>query len=152
MKLTHTSPVAITSITAHGRFGEFLFFSENEYVMTAGDHVTYTIDLDESEIIAASQIFYHENAASLSALVAEVANQFEIDEDAAESLIDESASIYDIDSNVDAEDLADASWDIQRYTARAAKELGFRAVSVTDEQGSAYMIDMMGREDELVSA
>lgn len=152
MQLIHTSPAEITSITAHGRFGEFLFFSENEYLMTAGEHVTYTIDLDESEVIEAGEIFYHENASSLSALVAKVAEQFDIDEDTAESLIDESASIYEIESNVDAEDLADASWDIQRYTARAAKELGFRAVLVTDEQGSAYMIDMMGREAELMKA
>ncbi|MBQ3301672.1 MAG: hypothetical protein IJI03_12400 [Rudaea sp.] len=44
---------------------------------------------------------------------------------------------------------ADDSWDVQRYTARAAKVLGFRGVRVSDEQGTSYMIDMLGRERDL---
>lgn len=88
----------------------------------------------------------------LAGLVDEVATRFDIDEDTAESLIDETASIYDIDSNVEPEDMADASWDIQHYTARAAKLLGFRAVAVSDEQGTAYLVDMIGHESELVKA
>jgi len=118
--------------------------------MTAGCHVTYSIELDIAEVIRAADLFFHDEAAKLVTLVAEASARFGISEHAAESLIDESQSIYDIDSNVEPENLGDAAWDVQGYTARAAKLLGFRAVSVSDEQGTAYMVDMLGREDELV--
>lgn len=152
MQLIHTSPVEITSINTHGRYGEFLFFSTNEYVMTAGSHLAYTIELDDAAVIRASALFHHDDAEKLAGLVAEVATRFDVDEDTAEALIEESQSIFDIDSNVEPEDLADASWDIQHYTARAAKLLGFRAVAVSDEQGTAYLVDMLGREAEMVKA
>ena len=152
MQLTHTSPTEITRIDTSGRFGEFLFFASDTYVMTAGDYFTYTIELDEGEVIRAGQLFFHEDAEKLADLVAEVANRFDINEGDAEALIEESKSIYDIDSNVEVEDMGEAGWDIQQYTARAAKMLGFRAVAVTDEQGTSYMVDMLGREGELVKA
>lgn len=152
MQLTHTSPVEITSIDNLGRYGEFLFFSANEYVMTAGARITYTIELDDAEIIRAAALFHHDDAEKLADLVAEVAARFDIEEDTAEALIEESESIFDIESNVEPEDLADAAWDMQHYTARAAKLLGYRAVAVSDEQGTAYLVDMLGREDELVKA
>lgn len=152
MQLFHTSPVEITSINTLGRFGEFLFFAHGEYVMTVGNYIAYTIEVDDDAIIRAGHLFHHENSEQLSGLVAEVAARFGIEEEDAESLIEESKSIYDIDSNVEAEDLADASWDVQHYTARAAKLLGFRAVAVSDEQGTSYLVDMLGREAELVMA
>lgn len=149
MELFHTSPIEINEITTLGRFGEFLFFSESEYVMTAGEHITYRIDLDDSQIIEAGQLFYHENAAELNALVAELAGHLGIDEDDAEALIEESKSVFDLDI-MEPEDAADLSWDVQLFTARAAKILGFRGVQVEDEQGAAYMIDMLGQENDLV--
>lgn len=148
MKLFHTSSCKIEEITSDGRFGEFLFFSSRVYVMTAANPVVYTIELDESEIIEASQLFYHDDAEKLIDLVSELAERLNISEDDAEALIEESKSVYDIDS-IDPEDAADASWDVQMFTARAAKTLGFRAVKVQDEQGAAWMVDMLGRESEL---
>ncbi|MDY7559984.1 hypothetical protein QN366_04720 [Pseudomonas sp. CCC3.2] len=152
MELIHTSPAEITSIHMHGRFNEFLFFSDSEYVMTAGTHFAYKIEVSDDSIIEAGRLFHHEDASKLAVLVAKLATRLGIDADAAEALIEESVSIFDIDSNVEAEDLADASWDIQLFTARAAKLLGFRGVEVSDEQGTSYMIDMLGRELELVKA
>ena len=149
MNLIHTSPAKIEKITAAGRFGEFLFFSASEYVMTAGEHITYTTEIDQADLIDASGLFCHANAATLDSTVSRLAARYGVDINTAESLLDESASIFDIECNVEAEDLADASWDIQKQTARAAKLLGFRGVRVTDEQGSAYMIDMLGREADL---
>ena len=150
MELFHTSSSKIEEITSNGRFGEFLFFSSRVYTMTAATPVVYRLELDESEVIEASQLFYHDDAAKLDGLVAELADRLSIDEDEAAALIDESKSVYDIDS-IETEDAADASWDVQLFTARAAKALGFRAVKVTDEQGAAYMIDMLGRETELAA-
>jgi hypothetical protein len=150
MKLLHTSPSEITEINSFGRFGEFLFFADEAYVMTAGDHMTYSIEVDEADIIEAGQLFYHDDAEKLSELVAELAEKLNIDENDAEALIDESKSIWDMDLDIEAEDMADASWDVQLFTARAAQTLGFRAVEVEDEQGTSYMVSMMGREADLV--
>ncbi|WP_252109071.1 MULTISPECIES: hypothetical protein [unclassified Halomonas] len=152
MKLLHTSPSEITEINSFGRFGEFLFFADEAYTMTAGDHLTYSIEINEDDIIEASQLFYHADAEKLSDLVAELAAKLSIDEDDAEALIDESKSIFDLDLDIEPEDMADASWDVQIFTARAAQILGFRAVEVEDEQGAAFMVSMMGRESELVKA
>jgi hypothetical protein len=44
---------------------------------------------------------------------------------------------------------AELSWDIQALTAQAAKLLGYRGVSMPDEQGTCYMIDLLGHEGEL---
>lgn len=151
MELFHTSGKEITEITADGRFGEFLFFSSRVYTMTAAAPVVYSLELAESDVIEAGQLFYHEDAAKLEALVAELAARLGISEEDAEALIEESKSAYDLDS-IEAEDAADASWDVQLFTARAAKTLGFRAVQVQDEQGAAWMVDMLGREAELVAA
>lgn len=148
MQLFHTSPAKIEKISK-GRFGEFLFFSADIYTMTAGEVIAYKAEVSDDEIIEASQLFYADDASKLDSLVEEVAARFDVSTDTAESLIDESASIFDIESNVDAEDLADASWDIQVFTARAGKLLGYRAIAVRDEQGTAYMIDMTGREIDL---
>lgn len=149
MKLFHTSPAEIIAINKLGRFGEFLFFSDDVYVMTADEHIVYSVEINDSDIIEAGQIFYHDDAAKLDALVAELAAKLDVDTDVAESLIDESSSVFDLD-HIEPEDAADASWDVQLYTARAAKILGFRGAQVEDEQGAAYMIDMLGFENDLV--
>lgn len=149
IKLYHTSPVEITSINQNGHFGEFLFFSSHEYVMAVGEHVTYAIEMDESAIIEARRMFFHEDAEKLEGLVAELADRLEVDADLAEKLIEESVNVWYLDDR-EPEDKADASWLVQHFTARAAKLLGYRGVAVSDEQGTAYMIDMLGREAELV--
>ncbi len=142
--LYHTSPNTIMEIGNNGKFGEFLFFSDEEYVTTAGDHAVYAIEISQDDIIEATQLFYHEDAEKLNELVAELANEIGVDTEIAENLIDESLSIFDAETSIDASDLGDKSWEIQHYTARAAQILGFRGVEVTDEQGSAYMIAMQG--------
>lgn len=149
MKLIHTSPAQITKLNENGRFGSFLFFSPTEYVMTAGEHFTYELEIDENSLIESSQLFYDENSSLLQSLIAEISDRYNVSESIAESLLDESESIYDVDSNVDAEDLGDESWNIQHFTAQAAKILGYRGVAVKDERGISYMVDMQGRESEL---
>ena len=139
MELFHTSTSEITQITTTGRFGEFLCFSSNVYSMSAGGFLTYKLEIDESEIIEAGSLFYHENAAALSGIVAQVMQLANCDEDTAEELLSQREDCGD----------AEMSWDIQALTAEAAKRLGFRGVSMSDEQGTCYMIDMLGRESEL---
>lgn len=151
MELFHTSPSKIEKIGSTGRFGEFLFFSSSIYTMTAASPVVYRLELSDSDVIEAGQLFYHDDAGKLQGLVADLAARLGVSEEDAEGLIEESLSVYDLDS-IPAEDAADASWDVQLFTARAAKALGFRAVQVLDEQGAAWMVDMLGRESELAAA
>ncbi|OLS61910.1 hypothetical protein [Pseudomonas putida] len=110
--------------------------------MTAGKYITYTIDVPGKEIIRAGGLFFHEDAALLDDLVANFCDRFNVDPDTAQEVISERQQLEGIDS--------DDALDIQLYTARAAKLLGFRGVEVSDEQGAAYMIDMLRREAELV--
>ncbi|WP_095159200.1 hypothetical protein [Pseudomonas sp. Irchel 3E13] len=149
--LYHTSPTEITAIDKHGRFGEFLFFASHVYVMTAGSHVTYAISINTDEVIDADRLFFHEDAQKLDGLVAELADRLEVDPDTAEDLIAEKAKVFDLE-RIEPEDMADVSWEVQHFAARAAKILGFRGVAVSDEQGTSYMIDMLGYETELAKA
>lgn len=147
MDIYHTSPEPIDTITNSGRFDEFLFFSSSVYQMAVGDVVTYALSIDENEIVDAGHLFFDDRSANnpaLDALVAGFAKRFGVDTDTAEEIISERQQLDSGD--------ADDSWDVQIYTARAAKLLGYRGVRVQDEQGSAYMIDMLGRESELVAS
>jgi hypothetical protein len=142
MELFHTSPGEIEQVNRFGRFGEFLFFSSSVYRMTAGEFVAYRLELSEGDLIDAAALFYHPEAEKLNPLVCEFCARFGVDTDTAEKIISERAELDSCD--------ADEIWDAQTFTGRAAKLLGFRGVCVTDEQGAAYMIDMLGREAELV--
>jgi len=152
MKLIHTSPAAITEINSFGRFGEFLFFADDEYVMTAGDHIAYSIELDAGKIIEAGQLFYHEEADLLDALLKKVMEMTGCDEDTGQELIAQNEDVHSIDCDIASEDLAEVSWDIQRITGEAAIILGFRGVAMQDEQGVAYLVHMKGREADLEAA
>ena len=154
MELFHTSPTKITEINSRGRFGSFLFFSGEAYCMGPWSVITYKLEIDEDQIISARRLFWHEDAEKLAGLVEDLATRLGCDADTAEALIEETTSIYDVadDLGIDAEDLADISWDIQHISAKAACLLGFRGVAVSDEQGASFMINMIGHEAELVEA
>lgn len=147
--LYHTSPTPITEIRTDGRFGGALFFSPRPYHMTAGDAITYTIDASDISVTDASSLFFDDNADRLDVYVQQLADRLGIDTDTAEALIDESTTVYDIDADIDPADLADVAWDVQAYTFACAKELGFDGVIVSDEQGSAWIIEMADRADSL---
>ena len=151
LELFHTSPNRIAEINSRGRFGSFLFFSCRAYSMSAREVITYKIEIDEEQIIPASRLFWHEDAEKLSNLVAELAERLGCDTDTAEELIEEKTSIFDVagDLGLDAEDFGDLSWHIQHVSAKAARILGFRGVSLSDEQGTSYMIDMAGHSADL---
>ena len=152
MELIHTSGGAINEITSSGMFDSFLFFSSKKYVMSIGKVHTYSVEIDEDSIIDANLLFYHEDAEKLDEIVTEFCKSFEIsDRDLAEDLISERADLLDItDEDGSYKYDAERGWEVQLFTARAARILGFRGVQVTDEQGAAYMIDMLNKENELV--
>lgn len=144
IELFHTGG-EIKEINKLGTFGEFLFFSCSVYKMAAGTVNVYKIEVNEDDFIRAGSLFYHEDAEKLDGLVSEFCEKYGVDEDTAEEIISERANAWDEIEDCD----ADISWDVQHFTARAAKILGYRGVIVQDEQGGAWMIDMLGRESEL---
>lgn len=142
VKLYHTSPDASIPVHAHGLLGSFLCFASRPYVMTAASECyVYSIEIEESEFIEARALFHHERASELDGLVAEFAARFGLQTDDAEDIIAERAQLDSGD--------ADELWHVQHVTCRAAKYLGFSGVVGRDEQGTVYMIDMLGRESEL---
>ena len=139
IELYHTSPTEVLKIHSEGKFGQFLFFAAEEYVMTAGNHITYSIKIDENEIIEAGQLFYHPDAAKLDGLVNEVKDLMGCNTETAENML----------AQKDDPGEAEKSWNIQGMTGRAAVILGFRGVSMQDEQGTSYLVAMCGHESEL---
>ena len=138
MKLFHTSPNKIEKVSKFGNFDDCLFFSANVYEMSACETITYSINADDMRFVEACDLHDEE-------VVAEIAERFEIDVDAAESLLDGSDSVWN-------HDFADAEndWFIQTKRGECAKKMGFDGCKDHDEQGAVYIVPMFGRESILV--
>jgi hypothetical protein len=137
MQLFHTTYQEITSINKLGRFGEFLFFASSD--CHYGD-ITYSIEIEEEQVVNCNSFFYRDDYQKLNSLVELIMDVADCDEDQAQEYLSQRNHHGD----------AEIDWDIQKYTAKAAKILGFRGVAVPDEHGVSYMIDMLGFENELV--
>lgn len=138
MKLFHTSPKEITKIDRFGTFDDCLFFSVKPYSMSIVEVITYSIDAENMDFVSASQLYDEQ-------IVAEIAERFEINEDAAESLLDGSDSVWNYDF-ADAEN----DWYVQAKRGECAKKMGFDGCLDEDEQGAVYIIPMLGRESILI--
>lgn len=138
MKLFHTSPKEITEINRFGAFDDCLFFSVEPYSMSVGEVITYSIDAENMDFVNTSALHDDE-------IIAEIAERFDIDAETAESLLDGSDSVWN-------HDFADAEndWYIQARRGECAKKMGYDGCKDQDEQGSVYIIPMMGRESILV--
>ena len=139
MKLFHTSPTEIKDINNYGMFGECLCFSADVYQMSACEVLTYSIEVDEDEIIKANSFFYREDYELLNEIITEIMELAECDEEQAQEYLSQN------DNHGDAE----IDWRIQGYSGEAAKVLGFKAAAAEDEQGTVYIIPMLKREAEL---
>ena len=138
MKLFHTSPKEITEINRFGAFDDCLFFSVEPYSMSVGEVITYSIDAENMDFVNTSALHDDE-------IIAEISERFDIDAETAESLLDGSDSVWN-------HDFADAEndWYIQAKRGACAKKMGYDGCKDQDEQGSVYIIPMMGRESILV--
>lgn len=132
----HTSPDPITegTINEFGVAGSCLFFSDQVYTMTASETVfVYEADFD---CVRASQLYDAE-------IVAEIAAEFGVDEETAESLLDGSESEWDHDCD------AEKAWWLQGKRGECAVKMGYDGCEDQDEQGTVYIVPMEGREAEL---
>ena len=131
----HTSPNKITegTINEFGVAGDCLFFSDDIYKMSAATVYVYEADFD---CIPACKLEDDE-------IIAEIAERFGVDTDAAESLLDASENEWDHDC--DAED----SWWLQGKRGECAVKMGYDGCEDIDEQGTVYIVPVAGRENEL---
>lgn len=136
MRITHTSPAVITKITDRGLFDDCLFFSDNEYAM--GDvAAVYELEISEDEIIDVSEL-------SDESMIQVIADQFDVDMDTAERILDGRDTA--LEHTGDAED----DWFVQATQGQCAKIEGFKACQSIDEQGTVYIVPMLGREADLI--
>lgn len=136
MKIFHTSPNAITKISSTGTFAESLCFSDSVYSMSVGDVVVYSLEIEESDIIDAS----HFEASDAPNTINHMMNVLECDEDQAMEYLTGSESHED----------AETDWWVQGCMGDAAKEAGYKAARARDEQGTVYIVPMLGREADLI--
>lgn len=134
----HTSPNKISEgmINNNGVAGDCLFFSDDVYVMTASATVfVYQADFD---CVRASQLHDDE-------IISEIAEYFGCDVELAESLLDGSESEWNQEFDCDGED----SWWLQGKRGECAVKMGYDGCEDEDEQGTVYIVPMLGRESEL---
>lgn len=131
----HTSPNKISSgsINRFGVAGSCLFFSDSIYQMSNASKYVYEADFN---CVRVSQLHDEE-------IISEIAEYFSVDSDTAESLLD--ASENEFDHGADAE----GSWWLQGKRGECAVKMGFDGCEDRDEQGTVYIIPMIGREQEL---
>ena len=134
----HTSPNKIEAgmINSNGVAGSCLFFSDDIYVMTASDTVfTYEADFD---CVRASQLHDDE-------IIAEIAEYFNCNKELAEALLDGSENEWEQAFDCEGED----SWWLQGKRGECAVKMGYDGCEDEDEQGTVYIVPMLGRESEL---
>ena len=137
MKLIHTSPAEIKEIKTNGMFCDCLFFSVDEYTMTQASTVyVYSLEQDDEKIISVSELHDDE-------IISDIASVLEIDEEDAERVLDGRDTAWD--HGGDGED----DWWVQAKQGECAKKMGYEACEAEDEQGTVYIIPMIGRKDDL---
>ena len=153
----HTSPDEIAKIDKAGKFVSNLFFSDEPYFMTeAANPKVYSMDLNEDDLLEVSRLPYMDLTDDQNGIyrqyIEEVKDKFSIeDDDLAEDILTEAENVYSIadDLGIEPEDLADASWGVQRLIGDMANDMGFKGALATDEQGEVLISNMLNREGEL---
>jgi hypothetical protein len=132
----HTSPVKIESINNNGIAGSCLFFSDDVYRMSSESKFVYEADFN---CVSASQLHDEE-------IINEIANYFDVDAETAEALLDGSENEWNLEGfECDGDD----SWWLQGKRGECAVKMGYDGCEDEDEQGTVYIVPMLGRESEL---
>jgi hypothetical protein len=138
MNIIHTSPVKIDKITPWGLFDDCLFFSADEYVMTQSDeYFVYSLNIDDDQIISVSSLYDDE-------IIADIVRVLDVSENDAEQLLNGSCSVYDLGCD------GEYDWWIQAKQGECGKKMGYEAVKSIDEQGTVFIVPMLGRENDLI--
>ena len=152
LTLIHTSPVEIKEITKNGVFGDILFFASEEYHMGKTSHV-YSLEVGEDKIINMTQLKDEKIIQEILDDLEGMKLTQEPDLELAESILDGSQYLLDLIPEDQMEygcgDYSEYLWDIQTYQGRCAKKMGYEVCQSFDEQGTVWIVPMMGRENDL---
>lgn len=141
----HTSPGRIDKIDkGEGRlFGSRLFFSYKPYSM--GGDTLYRMEHKQGAFLEASELRWlePEQEEKIKDIIEYVMALVSVDYDTALDLLSEKLSTSDLDGfEADYE----LTFQLQCLTCDAAAALGYVGAEITDEQGTAYIADMFGKE------
>lgn len=131
----HTSPskIEVNTITSNGIAGSCLFFSDDIYSMSESSIYVYEAEFKCTDVSS----LYDE------AIIARISEFFNVDFEVAENLLDGTANEWDYGAE------GDDSWWLQGVRGECAVKMGFDGCKDNDEQGSVYIIPMLGRETEI---
>ena len=133
----HTSPKKIEagSINKNGIACDCLFFSNDIYYMSSKSSFVYEADFN-----CVDAFDLHDDA-----IISQISKYFDCDMELAEKLLTASASEWNQSFDCNGED----SWWLQGKRGECAVKMGFDGCKDKDEQGTVYIVPMLGRELEL---
>lgn len=133
----------------------YMFFSYHEQ-QNYGDNI-FSLEINSSDIISASQFFYHDDSDKLDSILEDIELFHDFDRELAEELLGEEISVFDQDEweRLGIEDGMQAlelDWAMQAFKADAALVLGYNAVEVQDENVESVMINVAAYKDQIKKA
>jgi len=149
MIITHASAEKIEKVVvSYGTQKGCLFFAAEGNTYNLAGACKYQYSLDVNNTIETHRFFYeHEsNDSVVRSVMREMMIELNLDErdfDLAESLLDDSANIFDYFSE---EEAGEANWMIQQYQGILADRLGYDAAEAEDEQGTVYIAYCVDRD------
>ena len=131
----HTSPNQIEHgiINNDGIAGSCLFFSDDSYRMSESSIYVYEADFN---CIITNKL--HDET-----IIEELSDRFNVDIEIAERLLDGSENEWDHGAD------GELSWWLQGKRGECAIKMGYDGCEDEDEQGTVYIVPMVGREHEL---
>lgn len=131
----HTSPNKIEhgTINNDGIAGSCLFFSDDIYRMSEASIYVYEADFN---CIRANKL--HDET-----IIRDISDRFNVDVEIAESLLDGSENEWNHGAD------GELSWWLQGKRGECAVNMGYDGCEDEDEQGTVYIVPMIGREHEL---
>ena len=146
--LYHGSNGDVTNIHGDGLFGGVFASGSRESAASHGKNI-YVSSLDRSEILTQQEMSYHLPAPKVAKLIkselrskptqAEMADIWEaIVED--KGLYNSNISENRLYSLFRAFDVGEADWAAQKIRGKIAQELGYKAVEMSDEHGTSYLV------------
>lgn len=175
LDLYHTSPDIIKQIYNNGLFGSGLFFSDEPYYMGPRNTKVYQYKQDPNKILDIKRLPYMdmEELEKIKDIVKMLAELTGLSEEDAFDILTESKSLTDINYMVEqalnedeqnsdilkkyinfykkinqddfSENQANFQFMTQKLALDAAKKLGYEGVQLEDEQGTAWLIDMLDK-------
>ena len=141
--LYHGSPKTVNEITPYGTFGG-LFASPDRSAAASHGDIVHKMDIPEENILTNYDLNYSIDFDKTKGALKKSMPWLDDDDlDLAWKAI-----IEDKSNDIDADDLArimkadpeEAGWEAQRLRGQVAKNLGYKAVEMSDEHGTSYLV------------